>query len=75
MDETWFDEDGREWNSRGNNSNIFRLWAPVKEGLVIDEGGTEIEQVCRLTEIRDSTRHIAVRLTDMRVSSANISME
>lgn len=33
--------------SRGNNSNVFRLWASVKEGLVTGEDGQEFEQVCR----------------------------
>lgn len=30
---------------RGNNSNVFRLWASVKQGRVTDENGNEFEQV------------------------------
>ena len=45
VDGTWFTPDGREDASNGNTSNIFRIWAVVKDGLVTDDQGQQFKQV------------------------------
>ena len=44
VDGTWFGPDGRDGTPQGNISNVFRIWAVVKEGLVIDNDGGRFEQ-------------------------------
>lgn len=45
VDGTWYDADGREGCRNGNNSNIFRIYAAVKQGIFTDPDGRQIEQV------------------------------
>ena len=50
VDGTWFGPDGRDGTPQGNVSNVFRIWAMVKEGLVIDNDGRRFEQKKRYFE-------------------------
>ncbi len=44
VDGTWLGPDGRDGAPRGNISNMFRIWAVVKEGFITDDDGRRFEQ-------------------------------
>lgn len=48
VDGTWYNEDGLEGYSSGNQSNVFRIWASIKTGHVTDADGNAFEQVREL---------------------------
>ncbi|KAK6360139.1 hypothetical protein TWF730_006292 [Orbilia blumenaviensis] len=39
VDGTWMGPDGAAGSENGNASNIFRIWASIKTGIVEDENG------------------------------------
>ncbi|KAK0369223.1 hypothetical protein CLIM01_13420 [Colletotrichum limetticola] len=47
VDGTWYNEDGREGNGYGNNSNVFRIYASIKRGKTTDGRGNKITQIVR----------------------------
>ncbi|KAH7060920.1 hypothetical protein B0J12DRAFT_650686 [Macrophomina phaseolina] len=44
VDGTWYNADGQEGKSQGNNSNVFRIFASIKQGKFEVEG-RKVEQV------------------------------
>ncbi|EXF74204.1 hypothetical protein CFIO01_06798 [Colletotrichum fioriniae PJ7] len=47
VDGTWYNEDGREGNGYGNNSNVFRIYASIKREKMTDKQGNNITQIVR----------------------------
>ncbi|TDZ55120.1 Uncharacterized protein CTRI78_v005652 [Colletotrichum trifolii] len=47
VDGTWYNADGKEGNGKGNNSNVFRIFASVRPGLVTDGKGKQAEQIVK----------------------------
>ncbi|KAF6825807.1 hypothetical protein CMUS01_09690 [Colletotrichum musicola] len=45
VDGTWYNPDGQEGRSCGNQSNVFRIFASVQDGIVNDEDGNRINQL------------------------------